>query len=84
MTMANESLGEIAVLRMLSGEAEVSVAGSLNVPVATLREWREQFVAAGRTALASTPVPSCSTRRLNHVGIIVPSEHRIGQLLIRT
>jgi lactoylglutathione lyase/methylmalonyl-CoA/ethylmalonyl-CoA epimerase len=81
MTMANESPAEKAVLRVLCGEAEVSVARSLNVPVATLREWREQFVAAGRTALASTPVPSRSTRRLHHVGIIVPSEHRIGQLM---
>ena len=44
-----------AVLRLLRGEDLETVSRSLGVTAATLTSWRDAFLAAGETALASRP-----------------------------
>lgn len=43
---------EEAILRVLSGDSVVEVAGELGVPPGRLRRWRDSFLQGGRDALA--------------------------------
>ena len=48
-----------AVLRLLRGEELDALSRELGVTAATLSQWRERFLAAGRASLTSRPADEC-------------------------
>src|SRR5438477_8940305 len=65
-----------AVLRLLRGEDLETVSRSLGVTAATLTTWRDSFLAAGETALATRPTDreTLQSERL---------KARLGEMLLK-